>query len=258
MSTQLRLLAAVSLLFATTAGANDRSYYTLQSGIHHGPTPIHDHGIRGEGQIIAILDTGLDYDSCYFAETDQSAPPVNTGTPGGPLQTDRVDGSRRKVIAYDFLFSCDQYPGQRGCDDPRDPLSWDNTSHGTHTAGSAAADSGEYLLHEFGDAIAPGAKLVIQDAGYNGGDNCSQFPGLGCPIRNFTAALDQAYIQGARIHSNSWGDRQGTPMGTTPPTGNYSASARDLDAFVQTHPDMLILVATGNAGALGPLSLIHI
>jgi len=255
MSTHLRLLAAVSLIVATSATANDRSYFTLQSGVYFGPTPIHDHGIHGEGQIIGLLDTGLDYDSCYFTEEDNSSPPVNTGTPNGPLQRDRVDGSRRKVIAYDFLFSCDQYPGQRGCDNPSDPLAWDNTSHGTHTAGSAAADSGVYLVHDFGDAIAPGAKLVIQDAGYNGGDNCSQFPGLGCPVRNFTAALEQAYAQGVRIHSNSWGDRQGTPMGVTPPTGNYSATARDLDAFALTHPDMLILVATGNAGALGPSSI---
>jgi len=252
---RLPLIAAVSVLLATSARANDRSYYTLQSGIHFGPTPIHDRGIRGEGQVIALLDTGLDYDSCYFTEDDNSQPPVNTGTPNSPLQTDRVDGSRRKVIAYDFLFSCEQYPGQRGCDDPRDPLGWDNTTHGTHTAASAAADSDVYLFHDLGDAIAPGAKLIIQDAGYNGGDNCSQLPGLGCPIRNFTAALEQAYAQGARIHSNSWGDRQGTPLGATPPTGNYSATARDLDEFALTHPDMLILVATGNAGALGPSSI---
>lgn len=255
MSPRLPLLAALTIVLATSASGNDRSYYVLQSGVHFGPTPIHDHGLRGEGQIIALLDTGLDYDSCYFAEADNSPPPVNTGTPNGPLQTDRVDISRRKVIAYDFLFSCDQYPGQPGCDHPDDPLAWDNTTHGTHTAASAAADTAEFLFHDIGDSIAPGAKLVIQDAGYNGGDNCSQLPGLGCPVRNFTAALEQAYAQGARIHSNSWGDRQGTPMSATPPTGNYSATARDLDEFALTHPDMLIVVATGNAGALGASSI---
>jgi hypothetical protein len=58
--------------------------------------------------------------------------------------------------------------------------------------------------------------------------------------------FDQAYKQGARIHSNSWGDRQGVPPGVSPPTANYTASARDVDSFVAAHPDFLVVFDTGN------------
>jgi hypothetical protein len=209
------------LAIAVTASANDLSIKTLQSGPNGLTTPIFDHGIHGEGQIIAVLDTGVDYTSCYFAEPDGATPPINT-----------VDLSRRKIVAYDFLY-----------DNPNSPNAYDNQGHGTHAAASAVGDRGTPIVHDPGDAIAPGAKLIVQDAGYTGGDACSQRPGIGCPV-NITPILDQAYQQGARIHSNSWGDAQGSPF--APPTANYPQSARDVDAFVYSHPDMLIVFNTGN------------
>ena len=238
------------MLVALTASANEFSYRSLQSGSPIGSTPIHDRGLRGEGQIIAILDTGLHYNSCYFAEPDGTPPPMNTGTPGGGLGWTNVDPSRRKVIAYDFLYSCDQYPGANGCDEPGVPGALDNHGHGTHAAGAALGDGGEPGRHDFGDAIAPAAKLVVQDAGLTTGDACTQYPGIGCPAV-LTPIFEQAYKQGARIHSNSWGDRQGTPPPLPPPTANYSSSARDVDAFVWSHPDSLMVFNTGNFGGTG-------
>jgi len=226
----LFVLLALSLL-PVAATADDRSLNTLQSGSPNGPLTIHSRGIHGEGQLIALLDSGVDYDNCYFAERDNSLPPINTGTPSGGLDSRNVDLSRRKIVAYDFLFSCDQFPGSQGCDDPRDPGAYDNVNHGTRTAGAAAGDAFAPIAHDPGDGVAPAAKLIIQDAGYVNGDSCSQFPALGCPITSLAAAFEQAYKQGARIHSNSWGDRQGANRFSVPPTANYSASARDTDAF---------------------------
>lgn len=243
----MRKLFALLLIAATAASANEISYRSLQSGSSNGGTPIYDHGIHGEGQIVAVLDTGVDYDSCYFAEADKSAPPINTGTPNGGYAWTNVDPSRRKIIAYDFLYSCDQFPGASGCDDPTKATAYDNQGHGTHAAATILGDKGTPIAHDFADAIATGAKLIVQDAGYTGGDNCSQRPGIGCPA-NMTPILEQAYKQGARIHSNSWGDRQGTPPPLNPPTANYSTSARDVDAFVYSHPDMLVVFNTGNFG----------
>jgi hypothetical protein len=242
-----KLFAAVLLALAAIASADDISFRSVQSGWGGtGATPIFDHGIYGQRQIIAILDTGLDWDSCYFREPDGSRPPINTGTPAHGLSASNVDTSRRKVIAYDFLYSCDQFPGAFGCDDPSDPKAYDNARHGTLAASVAAGDAGTPLIHDFAaDGIAPGAQLIIQDGGFIGGDNCSQRPGFGCPV-NLTPILDQAYQQGARIQSNSWGDQQGTPQGLPTPTANYSAGARDVDAFVWSHPDMLLIFDTGN------------
>ena len=244
MRSKLFVLLAVAL----TASANEMSFRSLQSGWGSAATPLSDHGLNGAGQIIAVLDTGVDWDSCYFAEPDGSKPPSNTGSPGGGLAWTNIDPSRRKIIAYDFLYSCDQYPGAPGCENPTDPDPYDNTGHGTHNAATLAGDMGTFGVHDYADALASAAKLVVQDAGFIGGDNCSQRPGIGCPV-NLTPILDQAYKQGARIHSNSWGDRQNTsPFGITP-TANYSPSARDVDAFVYAHPDMLVVFNTGNYGA---------
>lgn len=240
-----------SLLIAGSVYANEISVHTLQSGSQYGGTPIHDRGIHGENQVIAILDTGLDVNLCYFVEPDGSALPINTGTPNGGFQSDHVNPARRKVIAYDFLYSCDQFPNAAGCDDPTNALDYDNQGHGTHAAAAAAGDRLPAISHDYADSIAPGAKLVIQDAGFIGGDNCSQRPGIGCPV-NLTPILEQAYKQGARIHSNSWGDRQGVPVPAPSPTANYSQSAHDVDAFVATHPDMLVVFNTGNGSDLNP------
>lgn len=242
-----RLLALLVFASASLLLANDTSVRTLQSGSAAGATPLHDRGIRGEGEIIAVLDTGLDWDSCYFAEPGGAAPPVNTR-----LSDTRVDPNRRKVIAYNFLYSCDEHPGSFGCDDPSQRTAWDNQGHGTFAAGAAAGDSGAPLLHDHGDAIAPGAKLVIQDAGYIGGDACTQRPGLQCPTRDLRAVYGQAYAQGARIFSNSWGDRQGVPPGAVPPTANYSVSARDVDDFVRRNPDAVVIFNTGNVSVAAP------
>lgn len=212
------------LAIAATASANEITYKSMQSGPNANGTPLFDHGLHGEGQIIAFLDTGVDYDSCFFAEPDGRRPPINT-----------VDLTRRKIVAYDFLYAGD---------DPNDPMAYDNALHGTLTAGAAVADRGTPIVHDLDDAIAPGAKMIVQDGGYIGGDACSQRPGFGCPV-NLTPILTQAYTQGARIHSNSWGDQQG--FTTNVPTANYSPSARDVDAFVYNHPDFLVVFNTGNA-----------
>jgi hypothetical protein len=242
-----KLFAALLLSLATIALADDTSHMTIQSGWESHATPLFDHGIFGQRQIIAVLDTGLDWDSCYFADANGAPPPINTGSPQNGLSSSNVDPSRRKVIAYDFLYSCDQYPGARGCDDPANPNDYDNALHGTYAAGVIAGDTGIPLVHDdAAEGIAPGAKLIVQDGGFAGGDNCSQRPGFGCPVQ-MTPILEQAYKQGARIHSNSWGDRQSTPPSLPAPTGNYSAAARDVDAFVYSHPDMLLVFDTGNA-----------
>lgn len=241
----MRKLFAVLILGSTVAYGNEITLHTMQSGSPTGPTTVHNHGIHGEGQIIAILDTGLDYNSCFFREPDNSPPPFNTGTPNGGLNWSNIDLSRRKVIAYDFLYSCDQYPNGPGCDTAGDLASLDNQGHGTHSAGTSVGDSGVPIAHDMYDALATGAKLIVQDGGYVGGDFCTQFPGVGCPAK-LTPILEQAYRQGARIHSNSWGDRQGKLTGT--PTANYPQSAYDIDAFLWSHPDLLMVFNTGNLG----------
>jgi hypothetical protein len=101
--------------------------------------------------------------------------------------------------------------------------------------------------------MAPGARLVVQDGGYAGPDDpCGDLPGLGCAPSGLEAILDEAYAQGARIHSDSWSDDSAGPP---PANSGYSMSARDVDDFVFRHPDFLPFFVAGNTGASGPSSV---
>ncbi len=207
---------------------NDAAAPIVQSGSVSGGRPIWSRGLRGEGQIIAVLDTGLDYDSCFFVEDDGTSPPMVLGTGTG-----FPDPNRRKVIVYDLLEDADfaLLPG----------ASFDNEGHGTSVAGNATSSR---LDDPFGTTVengmAPAAQLVVQDAGY-GIDNCADLSALGCPVVDLTPFLDQAVAQGANFHNNSWGDRE-----EFIPKNTYTAPTADMDDAAWRHPGFLIVCAAGN------------
>ncbi len=194
-------------------------------------TPIFGRGLLGQDQIIGIMDTGIDADSCFFEDPDHGLPAVN-GSEGT-----EVDAGHRKILAVDFWWSAD-WPG------PGD-LDWDSQGHGTHTAGSAAGDGDVWGSHQGNDGMAPAARLVIQDGGYEV-DECADLPGLGCPVRPLEPMLEQAWAQGARIHSDSWGDAE-----ESWPLNRYTEPTADVDRFVWEHPQMVVVAAAGNAGGWG-------
>jgi subtilisin-like proprotein convertase family protein len=212
--------------------ANDNAIWVGQSGLNGGQTtPVFNHGIRGEGQVAAILDTGLDADMCYFRDPVLGLPLANIGTGSAA-----VDPNHRKVLAVDFLWNAD---------DPADPADWDNQGHGTHVAGTLAGDDlANPIVHDTGDGHAPAAKIVVQDAGY-ASDACGDLPGIGCPVTDLNPVFRQAYDQGARVHSNSWNDNENASV-----QNNYTDASVDVDEFMWNHPDFLIVFACGNR-ALG-------
>jgi hypothetical protein len=211
---------------------NDTTIWVGQSGLSGGQTtPIFSQGIFGEGQTVGIIDTGIDPDMCFFRDTARGLPPTNACN-GGTL----VDTAQRKVIAVDFLTASECTGGISGTE-------WDTQNHGTHVAGTVAGDNFANLLtHNTADGMAPGAKLVIQDAGFLT-DNCGDLPGIGCPVVDLNPLFQQAYTQGARLHTNSWGDNENAAV-----QNNYSAGSQDVDEFMWNHKDFLIFFAAGNAG----------
>ena len=211
---------------------NDTTVWVGQSGVSGGQaTPIHDRGIYGEGQVVGILDTGIDPDMCYFRDGSLGLPATNACN-----GATAVDSAQRKVLAVDFLWSNDCSGGISSSD-------WDNQNHGTHVAGTVAGDNlANPLAHDAGDGMAPGARLVIQDGGF-ATDNCGDLPGIGCPVVDLVPIFQQAYDQGARIHTNSWGDRENFN-----PKNIYSAGSEDADAVMRINQDLLLFFAAGNAG----------
>src|SRR4029077_12461403 len=106
----------------------------------------------------------------------------------------------------------------------------------------AGDDFAHLLLHDPGDGMAPGARLVIQDAGFRI-DRCGDLPGIGCPVVDLNPIFQQAYDQGARLHTNSWGDNEDAPV-----QNNKSATSQDVDEFMWNHKDSLVFFAAGNSG----------
>jgi PGF-pre-PGF domain-containing protein len=110
----------------------------------------------------------------------------------------------------------------------------DTNGHGTHVAGSVlgngALSAGKYA------GAAPEAELVFQAIG-NSSDSLI--------ISDLTALFQQAYDDGARIHSNSWGSDEVSEYGV------YSSESRTVDEFMWDNPDMLIVFSAGNEGNNG-------
>ena len=106
--------------------------------------------------------------------------------------------------------------------------SWaDSDSHGTHVSGSVlgsgAMSSGQYR------GVAYAARLIIQG---------TQADLSGIP-NSLGTLFRQAFTNGARIHSDSWGYEG---------AGAYNTDSRAVDQFVWSNQTFLILVAAGNSG----------
>jgi hypothetical protein len=211
---------------------NDTTIWVGQSGLSGGmTTPVFARGIFGEGQVIGVIDTGLDADMCYFRDPVVGLPPRNECN-GGTV----TNPAHRKVLAVNFLWANECAGGIANNE-------WDTQDHGSHVAGTAAGDNFATILgHDAGDGMAPGAKLVIQDGGFQA-DNCGDLPGIGCPVVDLNPLFQQAYTQGARLHTNSWGDQENAS-----PQNNYTTASQDVDEFMWNHKDFQIFFAAGNSG----------
>ena len=109
----------------------------------------------------------------------------------------------------------------------------DNNGHGTHTTGSVAGDgSRSGGLHS---GMAPDADIYFQALGDDAGSNNIYFSSL-------TQIFLDAYVNGARVHSDSWG---------VDALGEYDIYAWETDQFVWNNKDIAIFVAAGNGGDNG-------
>jgi Subtilase family len=175
---------------------NGTTRWVIQSNVTNS-TPIWNKGIHGEGQIIGHIDGLIATNSCYF---------------NGP----------GKVVAVH------NQSGDNLVDD-----------HGTHTAGTAAGDRSPYGVAGSYDGNAFAAKIAHTDLCDvdPSGEKSGAFL---CPDPNHPAfvtleeALTNDHNDGARIHTNSWGDDNSRA---------YSADCRDIDKFSHEHEDDLVIFA---------------
>jgi len=106
----------------------------------------------------------------------------------------------------------------------RDAQSGD--SHGTHVAGILAGDHGSYGVYDASDGIAFAARLSL-------GSTANLFA---TPTGMYDHLLD-AHDDGARVHSNSYGDGS---------TNAYTTWCAQIDQFTWEHEDDLVVFAVSN------------
>ena len=189
-------------------------------GVIMGANTAHANGYDGSTQIVAVADTGL-----------------GDGTPQGA----HPDIPASRIVAiYNWPGQPDSCFASIDDDGPQDV----DSGHGTHVSVSVLGDGD---ANGIGLGVAPAAKLVFQatENWANTSFFCKVFAGAddgyyltGLPD-DLNDLFQQAYDDGARIHSNSWGAAV---------DGEYNSNSAEADQFVWNNPDMTITFSAGNDG----------
>lgn len=175
-------------------------------------TPVYNNNIRGEGQIIGVIDAPLDLNHCFFVDTANP----NAG-PG-----------HRKVVGYRQDSPITLNAGTVNCSGVvAGSYSRANNGHGTHTAGTIAG----FSAGGANNGIAFNARLTFGDI-----DDLQLAGGT----RTFLEYLYGAGNDGAFIHSNSWSDKASGAVNA------YTILSQDLDDFTWNNEDQLVVVSSGN------------
>lgn len=227
---------------------NARAGWLHQSGTPD-QRPVFDRGLLGCGQVVGVLDSGVDFSHCAFEDTAHGAPPVSSCTEGALCLPGTPDFVQRKTAHYYKWSPAGDALGDASCN------AGSGAGHGTHVAASitgndwaSAVDCEAGTAPPAGDltGTAPGAHLIAQEMG----EGLEYINELGGSIYH---AATTAYANGARIHSNSWGGSCCflgllclAQLGLCDPS--YDEFAHDADAAMWEFPDLLIAIAAGNNG----------
>jgi len=184
-------------------GFDPAAKYAVPPGAreNRGVHPVWRAGIRGENVLVGVGDSGLDVRSCWLADPENDDP--------GPRH--------RKIRRYNAVWGDEV----------------DSNGHGTHVVSTILGEAarGSPIGASEYDGMAPRARVVFNDIGVGAGGS------LFLPT-SMAAYFDTAYADGARIHSDSWGND--APL--------YDGLAREVDEYAWSHRDFLPFLAAGNFG----------
>ncbi|KAL9647877.1 hypothetical protein ABK040_008150 [Willaertia magna] len=213
--------------------------------------PFTNVGLTGRNQTVAISDSGLDYNHCFFYDEKV---PVNFIHSERDLlkyiSLNQNNNEHRKIKAY--VSFMDKLDGGHG--------------HGSHTTGilggKCPKDNSQLCNY---NGIAKDSKIVFFDVGCNlpGGCECEStfntcpcylFNGNKCPGNNnlmtpidlYNGLLLPQYLLGAKISSNSLGGRIGE---------GYTQMTEEIDRFQYDYDDFLVIWSAGNSGLKGYMTL---
>ena len=221
---------------------NDRAATVMGNPVLIGPQTL-----DGAGQIIGIIDSGLDTGSVATLHEDIRGRVL-------ALVSRPINPSLRRYTNESLPYD----------DGPADP----NSAHGTHVTGSVLGNGSTAASINAGTVpagtspipagLAPRAQVHFQAVEQKvRWKSLAQLDILTPPLPPFTSPwppdaaslwglpddlgdlFQAAYVTGARICTNSWG---------SPGRGEYTDEARQVDDFMWNHRDALLLFSAGNDG----------
>jgi hypothetical protein len=156
---------------------------------------------RGEGMVIAILDTGINFGSPSFSATSPvggytHVNPLGSGVYVGTCANFGVDAARcnaKLIGGYDFV--CGEPANKCGAANVREePGFGDTDGHGSHTASTAAGNPRDVVYSGVArriSGVAPRANIIAYDVCYYDSEEAGE-----CPRVSSVAAVDQIVAAG--------------------------------------------------------------
>ena len=218
----------------------------------------------GRGVVVAVIDTGLDFDHPDIRDNVWVDPMLVEDVDGdGAVDLDDVDLLVEQgelvpgMVGLDLSWCHDDYFFEGACDPDAPEAAWplDVQGHGTHVAGTIAATADNGIGIE---GVAPEARIMpIKALGELGGTS-----------ENLAAAIVWAAVHGADVINNSWGCQWACP--SDPATeeavlfahslgvvsvfaaGNAAADVEDFSP--QNLPESLTVASVDHLGALSDFS----
>ena len=193
-----------------------------------GASVLHEEGLRGEGQSIAIIDSGIQASHPYFRDAS----------------------GRSRIVAESCFVSKDIFPnvdlpcpgGQNTATGPgaADIGSDMRFFHGTHVAGIAAGDAAQAAEAEGFTGIAPAANLVVSRV----------FGWAGAAESDIVAALDWVATNAATYNIASVNLSLGSFQSRYIDCAAVADSAYGAVTSKLASAGVAVVAASGNAGAL--------
>lgn len=177
---------------------NDASTKQNNANTMSGADLFQNIGIKGEGMLVAVLDTGLNLTHEAFQNTD-ILEPVITEADTKAVRADAAYVSAKIPFAYDYYGYGLDADGNKAVIPDNDVT--DHNGHGTHVAGTV----GGYVVEDDGavtfSGVAPAAQIAVMKIFADvGGGTSSDI---------YFAALEDAYLLGADVVNMSIGAQNG-------------------------------------------------
>ncbi|EFJ44665.1 hypothetical protein VOLCADRAFT_106326 [Volvox carteri f. nagariensis] len=225
----------------SAAPANAISGWIMQTGNltsaqYTNPTgslrPYWRANLWGQGMVVGVTDQGLDMSHCSFVDNNYRPGSLRSMFVGNPPRL--YLPNHRKVVQY----VTPETTGTRW-------FGGEDQSHGTHVVGTIAGA----VLNSTGGISFDGATGSAPMARVS-------FFGTSAPSENkfrVPSPLDDKVLSyhygvGARISSESWG--RSSALGVA-----YLPTSRQFDAFAWRNPDFVSVIAAGNFGRNGMVSI---